>query len=117
MKRSALTFFGIVPAGILAFALAAPAKAQLTPHAAAKVDNYLVRHPGVAHQLQANPGLIDNKKFVANHPGLHEFLQNHPGVREQWKAAAANNGAYPGIRAHRYQRAKRRYEHREGAHS
>jgi hypothetical protein len=96
MKRSRRIFpFAITmafSATLLTFAVAAPAIAQMTPHAVGKMDNYLDSHPGVARQLQANPSLIDNKNFVANHPGLHEFLENHPNVREQWKASAARSG-------------------------
>ena len=35
---------------------------------AANADNYLDRHPEIAHQLQRDPRLIDNPNYVANHP-------------------------------------------------
>ncbi len=46
-------------------------------------DNYLDKHPEVAKELQRNPRLIDNPKYVAGHPGLKEWLDHHPNSREE----------------------------------
>ena len=56
------------------------------PHPLANTDRFLDQRPEVAQQLNANPGLIDNRQYVENHPGLHEFLENHPDARRQWKS-------------------------------
>ena len=50
----------------------------------ARFDNgYLDEHPEVAHQLSANPHLVDNPQFLATHPGLDGYLSNHPEVRQE----------------------------------
>jgi hypothetical protein len=56
------------------------------PHPLANTDRYLDQHPEVAHQLNADPRLIDNRQYVDSHPGLHEFLENHPDARRDWKS-------------------------------
>lgn len=57
-----------------------------SPHPLVNTDHYLDQHPEVAQQLQQNPGLVDNPKYVASHPGLHEFLTTHPVTRAEWKS-------------------------------
>ncbi|HLI34867.1 MAG TPA: hypothetical protein VKW70_07470 [Terriglobia bacterium] len=48
-------------------------------------DEYLDNHPGVHHQLNQNPSLINDPQFLAQHPHLQNFLNNHPGVNEEIK--------------------------------
>ena len=55
------------------------------PHPIANTDRYLNMHPEVASQLNRDPRLIDNPRYVDNHPGLHEFLATHPVARNDWK--------------------------------
>lgn len=43
---------------------------------------YLSEHPDVAHELAANPNLVDNPQYMAAHPGLGQYLAAHPGVRK-----------------------------------
>jgi phage-related protein len=45
------------------------------------MDDFLDKHPEIAEQLQKNPRLIDNKKWVAAHPALQQFLSDHSDVR------------------------------------
>lgn len=56
------------------------------PHPVANTDRYLDFHPEVAHQLNADPRLIDNRQYVDAHPGLHEFLATHPDARRDWRS-------------------------------
>lgn len=46
-------------------------------------DNYLDKHPEVAKELERNPRLIDDPRYVAAHPGLKEWLDHHPNSREE----------------------------------
>ena len=69
---------------------------------AANADNYLDRHPEIAHQLQRDPRLIDNPNYVANHPSLQNYLQDHPEVRHDWKQ-------HP----YAFEKRQRQYEHHE----
>jgi hypothetical protein len=48
------------------------------------MDRFLDKHPEVAEQLQKDPKLIDDKKWVANHPELQQFMNDHPEVRQQF---------------------------------
>jgi hypothetical protein len=54
-------------------------------HPLANTDHYLDQHPDVAQQLDAHPGLVNNRQYVASHPGLHEFIAAHPVARSEWK--------------------------------
>jgi phage-related protein len=47
--------------------------------------NYLLEHPEVAQQLQANPSLLDSNEYVEAHPGLRQFINEHPNLRAEMK--------------------------------
>ena len=68
-------------------------------HPLASTDRYMDSHPEVAQQLNKNPALVDDPKYVENHPGLHEYLRTHPVARRDWKS-------HP----FRYMAAERRYD-------
>ena len=61
------------------------------------------RHPAIAHDLRANPNLINDRIYIAHHPKLREFLRNHPGVRHEFRE---NSRAF--------QRRERQYDRHEG---
>jgi hypothetical protein len=50
----------------------------------ARMDQFLDRHPEISEQLQKDPKLIDDKKWVSSHPELQQFLSDHPEVRQQF---------------------------------
>jgi phage-related protein len=43
-------------------------------------DNFLDQHPDVERDLNRNPRLINNPKYIENHPELHSYLNSHPNV-------------------------------------
>ena len=45
--------------------------------------DYLQNHPRVSTELQNNPQLVYNKKYLANHDDLERFLRRHPLVRQE----------------------------------
>jgi dsDNA-binding SOS-regulon protein len=55
---------------------------DITRREVAVMDQFLDKHPEIAEQLQKNPRLIDDKKWVANHPELQAFLADHSEVRQ-----------------------------------
>ena len=55
------------------------------PHPLANTDRYLDDHPEVARQLEAHPGLVDNRRYMATHPGLRDFLEDHPTAAREWR--------------------------------
>jgi len=50
-----------------------------------RMDRFLDSHPEVAEQLRKDPGLVDNKQFVANHPALQSFLAEHQTIAELYR--------------------------------
>lgn len=48
-------------------------------------DDFLSKHPEMAKQLNANPKLIDDPKYLAEHPALDKYLAAHPEVRSEWQ--------------------------------
>jgi hypothetical protein len=48
----------------------------------ASMDQFLSAHGEIAAQLQANPSLINNAKYLGSHPELRNFLNNNPQVRQ-----------------------------------
>jgi len=48
-------------------------------------NGYLYDHPNGAHQIAANPSLLDSPQFVADHPGLQEYINTHPDIRTEMK--------------------------------
>lgn len=47
-------------------------------------DEFLSKHPDMAKELNENPKLIDDPKFLATHPALDNYLKKNPGVRNEW---------------------------------
>jgi hypothetical protein len=48
----------------------------------ATMDRFFGSHPDTEHQLEANPGAIDNQSFLQNHSQLVAFLNQNPGVKD-----------------------------------
>ena len=44
---------------------------------------FLQTHPRVSTEIQNNPQLVYNKKYLANHEDLEKFLKRHPLVRQE----------------------------------
>jgi hypothetical protein len=57
---------------------------DITGREVAVMNSFLVTHPEISEQLQKNPKLIDDQKWVANHPELQQFLAQHPEMRQQF---------------------------------
>ncbi len=55
-------------------------------HGVKTTDEFLSKHPGVANELAKNPGLIDNKEYLAQHPALQGYLSSHPEIRNEWQS-------------------------------
>src|SRR5580700_1861828 len=61
-----------------------PRDNDITRREVVNMGQFLKAHPEIAEQLQKDPKLIDNQRFVNDHPQLHQFLAEHPHVREQF---------------------------------
>jgi hypothetical protein len=56
-----------------------------TPQQLAAFGQFLDNHPEIAEQLQKNPALINDKKFVEDHPALKDFMLGHPELRAEFE--------------------------------
>jgi len=57
---------------------------DLTRGEVASMDQFLDQNPKIQEQLQTNPSLINNSKYLNDHPQLRAFLSAHPQVREEF---------------------------------
>lgn len=57
---------------------------DLTRGEVASMDQFLDSNPKIAQELEANPSLINNAKYLNDHPALRAFLNDHPQVREEF---------------------------------
>jgi len=46
----------------------------------------LGQHPELREQLNKNPNLVNDPKFVSEHPELQQYMQQHPKIAEHLKA-------------------------------
>lgn len=71
---------------------AAPANPNpdLNARQVAQTDQFLDDHPDIEKQLEKNPSLIDDDKYVDHHKDLAQFLAQHPGIRHEF----AENPSY-----------------------
>lgn len=77
--KSALT---VLSAMVFAGAMAIPA---IAGHPFRNTDDFLSKNPAIASELQRDPKLIDNQKWVRSHPQLKSYLHNHPEARHDFK--------------------------------
>lgn len=50
------------------------------------MGEFLGQHPELREQLNKNPNLINDPKFVSEHPDLQKYMQDHPKIADHWKA-------------------------------
>jgi hypothetical protein len=55
---------------------------DLTRGEVASMEQFLSQNPKIDQQLQANPSLINNVKYLNAHPQLRAFLDSNPQIRE-----------------------------------
>src|SRR6266849_511794 len=58
---------------------------DLTNQQLVTFDRFLDHHKGTAKDLEQNPSLVNDQKFIKSHKDLRSFLKNHPEVREELK--------------------------------
>jgi hypothetical protein len=106
MRTPIMAVLGIVVAVVLV-ATAAPASAHdddLSPEAIRRFDRFLDDHPWVARDLEGDPTLVNDPRYVADHRSLADFLDDHPDVRHELR-----RDPYAVLRRlHRLERAERR---------
>jgi len=58
---------------------------RITRGEEANAERDLDRHPQIDRQLERDPRLIDNHRYLAAHPSLENYLGGHPEIRQDWK--------------------------------
>ncbi|HEY7217399.1 MAG TPA: hypothetical protein VH985_03330 [Candidatus Binatia bacterium] len=71
----------------------------------AEFDAFMREHPKAATELQQNPDLVYNRKWLDKHPEFDHFLKGRPELRD----AIAHR---PGLVFHSNDRYDRRYDRR-----
>lgn len=46
-------------------------------------QHFLYEHPRIAADLQRDPQLANNRRYLNDHDNLRDFLHNHPQVRRE----------------------------------
>lgn len=62
---------------------AAAAKPATSDAALTNFHQFLVTHPNIKSDLQKNPELARNGRYMVTHPGFNQFLQTHAVVRQR----------------------------------
>ncbi|MBI3768125.1 MAG: hypothetical protein HY271_06460 [Deltaproteobacteria bacterium] len=77
---------------------------DLSSGAVRRFDRFLDDHPWVARDLQRDPTLANDDRYLDEHRSLREFLEEYPGVRRELR-----QDPYAVLRrAHRVEREQRR---------
>ena len=49
----------------------------------AQFHDFMVKHPSVSADLQANPQLVNDRKYLDKHEEVKKFLKKHPAVQQE----------------------------------
>jgi hypothetical protein len=87
MKRGKTQWYSLSAAFLLMLIMsvfAAPGTAWSTLRDEVRqFHDFLEDHPKVSTKLQANPNLVNSKKYLDKHDDLEKFLKRHPAVKRE----------------------------------
>src|SRR5215470_8982959 len=49
----------------------------------AQFHSFMFKHPRVSSDLQANPQLVNDRKYLDKHEEVKKFLKQHPAVKQE----------------------------------
>jgi hypothetical protein len=49
----------------------------------AQFHSFMLKHPSVSTDLQANPQLVNDRKYLDKHDEVRKFLKQHPAVKQE----------------------------------
>lgn len=83
-SRPTLVAYALVLA-ISLLGLAGPAWSDYRQMAdeVARFHAFMRKHPKVSTDLQSNPQLVNDRKYLAKHDEVKDFLKKHPAVRDE----------------------------------
>jgi hypothetical protein len=80
-------FIGMLLTLVITLGLSAAASEAITKKQLNEEINsfraFLKDHPKVSTELQANPALAGNKKYLDKHENLKKFFKQHPAVQHE----------------------------------
>ena len=80
--RSAF-FSLILTISLLSFSSQAWSDYAQTRDEVAQYHSFMFKHPSVSTDLQANPQLVNDRKYLDKHEEVKKFLKQHPGVKQE----------------------------------
>jgi len=83
-KAPLSAFFGLI-AAILFLGVSSSARSDYNQmrDEVAQFHAFMQKHPSVSADLQANPQLVNDKKYLAKHEEVKNFLKKHPAVQQE----------------------------------
>jgi hypothetical protein len=73
----------LVAAALLTLGSAGISRADTLRDEIREFHVFLRHHPQVANELQRNPGLADNRRYLDRHDDLRDFLRSRPRLRRE----------------------------------
>jgi hypothetical protein len=49
----------------------------------AQFHSFMIKHPSVSTDLQSNPQLVNDRKYLDKHEEVKKFLKKHPNVQKE----------------------------------
>ena len=49
----------------------------------AQFHSFMIKHPGVSTDLQNNPQLVNDRKYLDKHEEVKKFLKQHPAAKQE----------------------------------
>jgi hypothetical protein len=49
----------------------------------AQFHSFMIKHPSVSTDLQKNPQLVNDRKYLDKHEEVKKFLKQHPAVKQE----------------------------------
>jgi hypothetical protein len=80
----------LLAAAVLTLATPRLSRAGSLPEEIRDFQRFLNNHPKIAADLQRDPGLANNRRYLSDHDTLREYLHDHPKIRRE---LAVNPGA------------------------
>jgi hypothetical protein len=80
--RSAF-FALILTVSLLSFSSQAWSDYAQTRNEVAQFHSFMIKHPGVSTDLEANPQLVNDRKYLDKHEEVKKFLKQHPAVKQE----------------------------------
>ena len=73
----------ILTISLLSFSSQAWGDYAQTRDEVAQFHSFMIKHPGVSTDLQANPQLVNDRKYLDKHEEVKKFLKQHPAVKQE----------------------------------